>query len=71
MAKKKQEKKNPVARAADFTSATMDELKKIHTPTRQETIQGTIGVLLMVAFFGLFLGLSDLFVGKIMQAVFT
>jgi len=71
MAKKQQVKKNPVAKATDFTTDTWDELKKIHTPTRQETIQGTIGVLLMVAFFGLFLGLSDLLVGKIMQAVFT
>ena len=65
------EEKGPIGRSVDFVNEAIDELKKVHTPTRQETIQGTIGVLLMVFFFGLFLGLGDLLVGKIMQAVLT
>ena len=47
------------------------ELTKVYTPTKPETIQGTIGVLVMTAFFGLFLGLSDLICGKLMQMILT
>jgi preprotein translocase SecE subunit len=69
--KKSAKNKNRKESVGEFISNTMDELKKIHTPSRQETIQGTIGVVLMVFFFGLFLGLSDFLVGKVMQAIFT
>jgi preprotein translocase subunit SecE len=60
---------NPVARSVQFVGDSIDELKKVHPPTKQETIQGTIGVLVMVVLFGIFLGLADLIVGKVMQAI--
>jgi preprotein translocase SecE subunit len=64
-------KKNPIAASRDFIQESLDEVKKVHPPTKQETIQGTIGVIIMVFFFGLFLGLSDLAVGKLMQWILT
>jgi preprotein translocase SecE subunit len=62
-------KKNVVAQGVDFYRESVEELKKVHPPTKQETVQGTIGVLIMVFMFGLFLGLADLLVGKLMQWV--
>ena len=61
------EKKNVLAAGKDFFGESVDELKKVHTPSKQEVIQGTIGVVVMVLVFGLFLGLADLSVGKLMQ----
>lgn len=69
MAAQKSKQANVVVRGVTFFRESMDELKKVHPPTRQETIQGTIGVLLMVLLFGVFLGLTDLIVGKVMQSV--
>ncbi|MCB0360034.1 MAG: preprotein translocase subunit SecE, partial [Bdellovibrionales bacterium] len=45
--------------------------KKVHSPTRQETIQATIVCLVMLVLFAVFLGFADLIVGKILQQVLT
>ena len=66
-----EEKQNLISRGTGFSKESWGELKKVHAPTRQETIQITLGVLLMVVLFGVFLGLTDLIVGKIMQASLT
>ena len=66
-----QKNQNVIGRSTSFLSDSVEELKKVHAPSRQETIQGTIGVLVMVFFFGLFLGLADLLVGKLMQWILT
>lgn len=63
------EKQNVIAAGRGFFNESVEELKKVHPPTKQETIQGTIGVLVMVFLFGLFLGLADLIVGRLMQWV--
>lgn len=65
------EKQNIVMRGLTYFKESKEELKKIHTPSREETIRGTIGVLFMVFFFGLFLGLTDFFVGSFMKWLFT
>lgn len=65
------EKQNVIAAGRSFFSESVEELKKVHPPTKQETIQGTIGVLVMVFLFGLFLGLADLIVGRLMQWVLS
>lgn len=69
MATAKTQGSNPIARFVQFVRDSIDELKKVHPPTRQETVQGTIGVLIMVMLFGIFLGLADFIVGRVMQAI--
>lgn len=71
MATKTQQASNPVSRSVSFVRDSWEELKKVHPPTRQETIQATIVVLLMVVMFATFLGLADYIVGNIMQAILT
>lgn len=39
------------------------ELKKVHHPTRQETIQGTVAVLFMIFIVAIFLGTVDFGLG--------
>ena len=71
MAKSGTEQQNIFGQSISFVQEANSELKKVHFPNRQETIQATILVLLMVAFFALFLGLADLLVGKLMGHVLT
>ncbi|HMO17570.1 MAG TPA: preprotein translocase subunit SecE [Oligoflexia bacterium] len=47
----------------DFFKQSYAELKKVQTPSREETWRATLSVLLMVALFGLFLGLTDKIAG--------
>lgn len=63
--------KNPISSAAQFCRESWAELKKVHTPTRQETIQATMVVFVMVVIVAVFLGLTDFVVGRIMQAILT
>lgn len=69
MAKVQTQEKGGIGRVTDFVNESVDELKKVHPPTRQETIQVTILVLVLVVFFGLFLGLTDLLVGALMGRI--
>lgn len=69
MAKTQTQKKNIIAQGIDFFNESVDEMKKVHPPTRQETIQVTFLVLVLVMFFGLFLGLTDLVVGWLMGRI--
>lgn len=62
---------NPVTRSIDFFREATSELKKVHPPTRQETIQATIVVLFMVAIFAAFMGLADYIVGNVMRSILT
>lgn len=52
-------------------SLTVAELKKVHMPSRQETIQATLEVFLMLVVLAFFLGLADLLLARLMQAVLT
>jgi preprotein translocase SecE subunit len=65
------ESKNVVVRSANFFQESVAELKKVHTPTRQETIMLTTRVFFLLCLFGVFLGLTDLIVGSVMQYVLT
>jgi preprotein translocase subunit SecE len=56
-------------RSTQFFRDAWAELKKVYHPTRQETIQATAGVLVLVAFFALFLGAIDLGIGQLMQRI--
>ena len=54
-----------------FIGDSYQELKKVHPPTKDETIRMTIVVLVALALFATFLGLADFVVGKIMEQVLT
>lgn len=48
-------------------SATMAEVKKVHRPTKQETIQASIEVFVMIGVMVLYLGLADFCLGSFMR----
>lgn len=52
-----------------FFQEAFEELKKVHRPTRQEAVQGTIGVLMMLLVFGVILGIIDFAVGSAMRSL--
>ncbi len=45
------------------------ELKKVQTPSREETIKSTAGVFAMLIVFGLFLGVTDYVVGSLVRGL--
>ena len=49
------DKFNPI----QFGREAVDELKKVQTPTWEETWRASLGVFFMLMIFGLFLGLTD------------
>lgn len=51
----------------DFFSEAVKELKKVHRPTRQETVQASLVVIVMLFLFAAFLGLADMAIGRLMQ----
>lgn len=76
MAAAKNGEKQETAVSASFNPITFlgeswEELRKVHTPTRQETVMITIRVLALILLFGVFLGLADLVVGRIMSSILT
>jgi preprotein translocase SecE subunit len=48
-----------VANAPKYFSDSVGELKKITTPTRQETMQATLGTLVIIVFFAVCLVVLD------------
>lgn len=58
-----------VAQATGYFSASVGELKKVSTPTRQETIQATIVTLVIMIVVALCLFVLDMVFGRIMTAV--
>ena len=47
--------------AVDFISSSRQELRKMHWPTRQETVQTTLAVLFMVFLLAMFMWVLDMF----------
>ena len=56
-----------LTRGRGFLSESIEELRKVHTPTREETIRQTWVVMLIVAFISICLFLLDLFYNWIMS----
>lgn len=67
----KDAKKGPVQQSVGFMRESVDELKKVHPPTREETVRTSIVVLIMVTLFASFLGFADAVVGRIMSSIIT
>ena len=53
---------NPVR----FFQESWAELKKVHPPTKDETIQATVVVFIMMVIFAVLLGVFDIFAGNVM-----
>lgn len=58
-----------VSAASGFLNDSVDELKKVTQPTRQETIQATLVTLVIIIFVALCLFLLDILFSNIMGAV--
>lgn len=54
-----------------FFRESWAELKKVHSPTRQETMSMTWRVFVMVGIFAVFLGITDWAVGSLMKLILT
>lgn len=63
------DKSGIIGESVDFFRGAWEELKKVHTPTRQETIQATIVVVAMVFLMAMFLGGTDFIIHKLMQKI--
>ena len=64
-------KGNFIVRLISFSKEAYEELKKVHAPSRADTVRTTMGVLFMVVAFGLFLGFADFIIGTVMRTVLT
>ncbi|MES9940885.1 MAG: preprotein translocase subunit SecE [Candidatus Thiodiazotropha sp. 6PLUC2] len=53
----------------DFASAAKMEVRKVVWPSRQETVQTTLIVFVMVLFMGVILWLFDMMLGAILRAL--
>jgi preprotein translocase subunit SecE len=53
----------------DFASASKMEVRKVVWPSRQETVQTTLIVFVMVLFMGVVLWLFDMMLGAILRAL--
>jgi preprotein translocase SecE subunit len=71
MAKSTTDERSAIRKFLDFFPEAWAELKKVHTPSRQETVTMTIRVLGMITVFSVFLGLTDLIIGSLMRHIFN
>ena len=71
MAGKAQEsdKQGPVAASKTFLSDCNEELRKVTTPTRQETIQATLVTLVIVVFVSGTLAILDIIFNRLMTQI--
>ena len=51
------------SRGNQYISGSVEELKKIHTPTRQEAFQATMVTMIIVVFISVVVALMDLVFG--------
>ena len=58
-----------IPRAATFLQEVWAELKKVHWPSRKETYAATAVVLVVVGVVAIFLGVVDLALSSIIQAI--
>jgi preprotein translocase subunit SecE len=58
-----------VPRTVNFLQEVLAELKKVHWPSRKETYAATAVVLVVVGLVAIFLGVVDLALSSIIQAI--
>ncbi len=60
---------NIVQKSVQFLREVKIELKKVTWPTRKQTMGSTVVVIVLVVIISLFLGLVDVSLSKLMQAI--
>ena len=60
---------NIVQKSVQFLREVKIELKKVTWPTRKQTMGSTVVVIILVMIISLFLGLVDVSLSKLMQAI--
>lgn len=68
---KVEEKRSYFVQAKDFWNNCVEELRKVSTPTRAETIQATVVTVVIMLFVALCLTLMDFLFDRIMGALLT
>lgn len=58
-----------VPRTVTFLQEVWSELKKVHWPSRKETYAATAVVLVVISIVSLYLGIVDLALSRVIQAV--
>lgn len=53
----------------EFFRSSVEEIKKVDAPTRQETIQATVVVMVIMFLMAAYLGLLDLIFNEVMQSI--
>jgi preprotein translocase subunit SecE len=71
MAKVSESKKNIFVQGTDFLSDAWAEVKKVHYPSREETIRETFRTLFLLIVVAFFLSMTDFIVGRIVQSLLT
>lgn len=67
--KSKSPSKNPISQGTSFVQESVQELKKVQFPTKQETIQTSIIVIVMLVAVAAFLGFWDMVFSEVMSNV--
>ncbi len=65
------DKQNFISTASEFLREVKVELKKVTWPTRKQTTGTTIVVIIFVFILGIFLGIFDYSLSKLVQVVLT
>ena len=65
------DKKSLLSEGVDFLKGCREELSKVSSPTRQETIQITIVTLILMVVIALALGLMDMVFGSLMTQLLS
>lgn len=60
-----------VARTSRYFSESVDELKKVSSPTRQETTQATVVTIFLIMFVAIVVALLDVLFGRVMSAILS
>lgn len=69
MAKTSNQTKSSIAGLVSFFPESWAEIKKVRFPTGAETVQSTLGVMILMFVFALFLGCTDYVVGYMMKQI--
>jgi len=71
MASDQAEAQSFIAQGRGYVTGAVDELKKVTTPTRQETIQATMVAIVIMLFVAVCLLVLDLIFSTLMKAVLS
>ncbi len=69
MTAKAEKKSSSIVQGKEFLTDSVEELKKVTTPNRPETVQATLVTLFIMSFIAILLFLMDFLFSKIMGSI--